>query len=73
MVLLRGAAVMHGGTVLLEYPKDSGTRVTMTLAIRQKTGSLVQSPGLFQVDYAGERDHHLIELSESLPAELYSK
>ena len=70
MVLLRGAAAIHGGTVLLEYPKDSGTRVTLTLAIRQKSDPMVQSP-TFQVDYAGERDHRLLELADVLPHTLY--
>ncbi len=70
MVLLRGVAAMHGGTVLLEYPKDSGPRVTLTLAIRPKTDTIVQSP-TFRVDYAGERDHRLLELSDVLPHTLY--
>ena len=70
MVLVRSIAAIHGGTVLLEYPKDSGTRVTMTLAIRQKTDPTVQSP-IFRVDYAGERDHRLLELSDVLPHTLY--
>ncbi|MBO5892060.1 MAG: HAMP domain-containing histidine kinase [Oscillospiraceae bacterium] len=70
MVLVRSTAAIHGGTVLLEYPKDSGTRVTMTLAIRQKTDPAVQSP-IFRVDYAGERDHRLLELSDVLPHALY--
>lgn len=71
MVLVRSTAAIHGGTVLLEYPKDCGTRVTMTLAIRQKADSTVQSP-IFRVDYAGERDHRLLELSEVLPHTLYN-
>lgn len=71
MVLVRSTAAIHGGTVLLEYPKESGTRVTMTLAIRQKTDPTVQSP-LFRVDYAGERDHRLLELSDVLPHTLYT-
>ena len=70
MVLVRCTAAMHGGTVLLEYPEDSGTRVTMTLSIRQKTDPMVQSPSL-KVDYAGERDRRLLELSDVLPHTLY--
>lgn len=70
MVLVRSVAAMHGGTVLLECPENSGTRVTMTLAIRQKTDSMVQSP-ILRVDYAGERDHRLLELSDVLPHTLY--
>lgn len=70
MVLVRCTAAMHGGAVLLEYPENSGTRVTMTLAIRQKSHSLVQTP-IFRVDYAGERDQRLLELSDVLPHTLY--
>ncbi len=70
MVLVRSVAAQHGGTVLLEYPKDSGTRITMTLAIRQNTDSMVRSP-IMRVDYAGERDHRLLELSDVLPHILY--
>lgn len=70
MVLVRSTAAMHGGTVLLEYPENSGTRVTMTLSIRQKTDATVQSP-ILQVDYAGERDHRLLELADVLPHTLY--
>lgn len=71
MVLIRSAAAVHGGTVLIERSCEHGTRLTMTLSIRQDSDG-VRSPAL-RVDYAGERDHRLIELSESLPAELYSK
>lgn len=70
MVLIRSAATAHGGTVLIEQPQDQGMRITLTLEIRQSRDTLVRSPGL-RVDYAGEWDHSLIELSESLPASLY--
>lgn len=69
MVLIRSAAAAHGGTVLMEQ-NAGGTRITMTMAIRQTGGSQVRSP-IFWMDYAGERDHSLIELSESLPPALY--
>lgn len=69
MVMIRSVASQHGGTVLLEQD-DSGVRLTMTLAIRQDTEGRVRTP-VMRVDYAGERDHRLIELSESLPAHLY--
>lgn len=70
MVLIRSAAAAHGGTVLIDHPDGEGTRLTMSIAIRQKTENLVRSSAL-RVDYAGERDHPLLELSEVLPAELY--
>lgn len=67
MVLIRSAAAQHGGTVLVDQPENQGIRVTMTMAIRENKQSIVRSP-LIRVDYAGGRDHRLIELSDSLPA-----
>lgn len=72
MVLIRAAAAAHGGTVLFEQPTGSGTRIIMTLEVRQDTAGILRSPMLC-VDYAGDRDHGLVELSEVLPAALYQK
>lgn len=72
MVLIRSAASEHGGTVLMEYPKEGGTRITMTLAISQNRDAQVRSR-ILSIDYAGERDHQLIEFSESLPVHLYEE
>ncbi len=70
MVLIRSTAAHHGGTVLMDQPEGKGARITMTLAIRQSGSASMRSP-IFRVDYAGERDHSLIELSDCLPAQLY--
>ena len=70
MVLIRNAAAAHGGTVLIDQPQGSGTRVTLTIKLQQNPSNTFHSPVL-RVDYAGERDHCLLELSESLPAHLY--
>lgn len=70
MILVRNAAASHGGTVLIDQPEGAGTRITLTLAIRQSSDTGLHSPVL-QLDYAGERDHGLLELSDVLPAELY--
>ena len=43
----------------------------MSMTIRQ-SGSNLRS-NILSVDYAGERDHGLIELAESLPINLYKK
>lgn len=72
MVLIRSAAAAHAGAVLVDQPEASGTRVTMTLAIRQDTGAQLRSP-LLAPDYAGERDHALLELSDCLDHTLYHK
>lgn len=70
MVLIRSAAAIHGGTVLMDHPEGSGTRITMTMTIQQDTSGNVRSP-LLRLDYTGERDHSLVELAEILPASLY--
>lgn len=69
-VMIRSAAAHHGGTVLVDHPTDSGTRVTISLSIRPGSSNQLRSP-ILKVDYAGERDHGLLELSDVLPAELY--
>lgn len=70
MVLIRSAAAIHGGTVLIDHPGGRGTRITLTMAIRQDSSGTVRA-GALRVDYAGERDHALIELSDTLPVSLY--
>ena len=70
MVLIRAAASVHGGTVLMEHPEQGGVRITMSLSIQQDTNGSVRSP-ILKVDYSGERNHALIELSDALPTELY--
>ena len=71
MVLVRTAAACHGGAVLIDS-YEGGARVTMTMAIRQTPSGILRSPVL-RVDYAGEQDHALVELSDCLPADLYKK
>lgn len=70
MVLVRSIATMHGGTVLIDHPQGKGTRVTMTIQLRQKENIPLRSP-MMRIDYAGERDHCLQELVDVLPARLY--
>ena len=70
MVLIRAAAAVHGGTVLMEHPADAGAKITLTMEIRQDTAGTLRS-GILKVDYAGERDHGLVELSNVLAASLY--
>lgn len=72
MVLIRSAAAHHGGTVLIDHPAEKGTRITMTMEIRQNPGNMLRSP-MARVDYAGGFDHALLELSESLPPSVYEK
>jgi hypothetical protein len=55
----------------MENPEGLGTRITMSMTIRQDGANLRSR--ILTVDYAGERDHGLIELSDSLPVNLYEK
>ncbi len=69
MRLVQSAATAHGGTVLMEPQKDGGMKVTMSMTISQKTDTL-HAPRM-RIDYAGERNHALIELADLLPSRLY--
>lgn len=70
MVLIRSATAAHGGTVLIEHPENQGVRITLSLAIRLPETTNLHAP-ILRIDYAGERDHGLLELSDTLPAYLY--
>lgn len=70
LVLVRAAAARHGGTVLIDRPEGWGTRITLSIAIRKADQGAVRSRGL-HMDYAGERNHALTELSDVLPAQQY--
>lgn len=67
MVLIRSAAASHGGTVLIDQPVGTGTRVTMTMEIRPGKGERLRTP----IDLPGGQDPGLIELSDCLPASVY--
>lgn len=68
--LICSAATVHGGTVLIDRPEGGGARITMSLAIRQSDGTAFRS-NVPRFDYAGEKDHGLLELSDALPTEAY--
>lgn len=70
MLLVRNTAAAHGGTVLIDQPQGEGTRVTFSMTIRSSGGNTLRSD-IRVVDYAGEYDHALLELSDVLPAEFY--
>lgn len=71
MTLVRSAASIHGGSVLLEQTR--GTRVAMTIAIRREAPGSLRSPQMRIGDYAGGRDLGLLEFADSLPAAAYEK
>ena len=70
MVLIRSAAADHGGTVLIDSPEGKGTRVTMTMAIRQDA-PVLKTPVIPPI--LDSTRQVLTELSECLPWEFYQK
>lgn len=67
--MIRAVAANHGGTVLIDS-KETGTRIAMTLEIRENSRSSLRSP-IFRLDHSGGWDHGLVELSDCLPAKYY--
>ena len=72
LTIARSIATLHGGTLLMQPAKEQGTRFTMTIAIRSSEKDNFRSP-ILRIDYAGERDHALMEFSEFLPSSLYER
>lgn len=70
MVLIRAAAAAHGGTLLITRPEDGGTLITLSIAPRKPQSDQLRSQ-IYHFDYAGERDHALLELADVLPDEIY--
>lgn len=70
MLMIRNAASRHGGAVLIDHPAEGTIRVSFTFS-----KNLTAPPKLhtfpFSVDYAGELDHVLLELSDCLPSDIY--
>lgn len=71
MAIVRHAAAVHGGTVLLDTAKEKRVRVTLTLSLKQSTEVITRSPVSFPGGYTGGIDSFLLELSDVLPAALY--
>lgn len=71
MTIVRAVAVAHGGTVLVDSQNGHGNKVTFTISIRQDNTGNLKSDIVRFGDYAGGRDHALLELSDVLPSELY--
>lgn len=69
MAMVRSAAAQHGGAVLIDQPGGTGTRVTMTIPIRQDASSLRSQ---ILCPLSGGYDNALIELSEILPHQMYN-
>ena len=66
-------ATSHGGTLLVDHPTPTKTRVTMTCKIKQDANAIVRSPAMLIGDYAGGLDKALLEFSDILPSSAYQK
>lgn len=74
LALVRAAASFHKGTVLIDQPESGGTRITMTITVIGNSETILCSPIKIPFyDYAGGRDHGLLELSDVLPGDLYKE
>ena len=69
LVLARCAAIAHGGTLLLAPDSRGGTRYCPTLQLNDQDDGVLRDH--IQMDYAGNYDHILVELSDVLPSRLY--
>ena len=71
MMLVRSVASAHEGSVYVDNPSKKKRRVTMTLQVKESADGDISSPIIRITDYAGGRDHALMELSDVLPSYLY--
>lgn len=70
MMLVRSTATAHNGTVLVTQPDSDSVRFTFSIELKEEKNGILHSP-MPLADYAGERDHGLIELSDFLPSSEY--
>ncbi|MGM9601733.1 MAG: sensor histidine kinase [Faecousia sp.] len=70
MVLAKSAASIHGGALLMEVSPGQGAKITMTISLSPKELGL-RSP-VMRIDYTGEHNHCLVELSDCLECGQYA-
>lgn len=70
MMFVRSAANVHNGTVMITQPTSNTIRITFSIALKEGKSGMLHSR-IPVADYAGERDHGLIELADFLPASEY--
>lgn len=69
LLLVRQIASQHGGTILIS-PEQQGTTAALSMERKAVEESQLRSP-IKELDYAGNLDHSLLELSGELPAGSY--
>lgn len=65
--IVRGAAAIHHGTVLLDASEKNGVRITFTISTELPGTVIAKSPIKLIGGYSGGWDNYLIELSDVLP------
>lgn len=71
LALVRAVAAAHSGAVLVDTPENSGTRVTMTIALQKQTVPTLRASNKLKT--VPSADEGLIMLSDVLPQSLYQK
>lgn len=72
MAIVHSVATDHGGTVLVDTPEEGGTRVTMSISLRQPNRPILRSPTqLPKVDLLTGVDPAFIEFADVLPASAF--
>lgn len=70
LTLVRFAAAAHGGVLLVTPDRQGGVRYAITIRLRPEPEADVLSDTL-RLDYAGEHNHVLVELSDVLPLDTF--
>ena len=72
MAIVHSVATDHGGTVLVDTPEGGGTRVTMSISLRQPRHPILRSPVVLpQIDYLAGLDPALLEFADVLPTDAF--
>lgn len=69
--IVRGAAVAHGGSVLLNISAKNSVQITLTISTEITATTIIKSPIKLIGGYSGGWDNYLIELSDILPDTLF--
>lgn len=72
MAIVHAVATDHGGTVLVDTPEEGGTRVTLSISLRQPKRTILRSPTMLpKVDLVTGVDPAYVEFSDVLPASAF--
>lgn len=72
LLLVRQIAALHGGALLVSPCAGGGTEAVLSMDLNPGVPPALHSP-MGAVDYAGDRDHRLLEFSQELPVRLFQE